>query len=192
MTHSHEPFFSPASKEKQTKRPEGRSRNTRSLTEKGSQEAHKPLAFRPRKKSGSFPWSTCSWIYKSRHHLALLSWLRSQLPLFWSTPVLVTTPISPHWIWSLYRCPRSECRLVAFRGRSFLPVPRGRREIGEKRADQQGVDVTICVTDRWVHTGTILFLLCTYQDMMRLGVLWFVTRVRAYGENFSGQDNLLY
>ena len=72
MTRSHEPFFSPASKEKQTKRPEGRTRNARSLTEKGSQEAHKPLAFRPRKKSGSFPWSTCSWIYKSRQHLAFL------------------------------------------------------------------------------------------------------------------------
>ena len=140
MTRSHEPFFSPAtaSKEKQTKRPEGRTRNARSLTEKGSQEAHKPLAFRPRKKSGSFPWSTCSWIYKSRQHLAFLVEVPDALVLI-DTCSLHDSHLLCTGFESLYRCPRSECRLVAFRDRSFLPVPRGRvREIGGKKGRPTG------------------------------------------------------
>jgi hypothetical protein len=92
--------------------------------------------------------------------------------LFWSTHVLFTTPIFLCTGFDLStdaRDPRAVTSLsVAV---LFSLYHEGARKLEKKRADQQGVDVTGFVTDRWVHAGQILFLLCTYQDMMRLGVL---------------------
>jgi len=82
------------------------------------------------------------------------------MPLFWSTPVLFTTPISSALDLNLCTDARDPSAVSSLSVTVLFSLYHegvlGKLE--EKRADQQGVDVTVCITDRWIHLGAILFL----------------------------------